>query len=64
MVEGLGYTSTAAWAEPSMLSRTVPDSYRQGPDPTWDRAVAALNTYDPHRVFSNPFLDLLLPGPS
>ena len=62
--KGWGYTNTAAWADPSMLTRTVPDSYRQGPDPTWDRAVATLNTYDPHRVFSNPFLDLLLPGPS
>ena len=62
--KGWGYTNTAAWADPSMLTQTVPDSYRQGPDPTWDRAVATLNTYDPHRVFSNPFLDLLLPGPS
>ncbi|WP_329110648.1 FAD-binding protein [Micromonospora sp. NBC_01699] len=62
--KGWGYTDTAAWAEPSMLGSTVPESYRQGPDPTWDRAVAALDAYDPHRLFSNPFLDLLLPRPS
>jgi hypothetical protein len=35
----------------------VPDSYRHGPDPTWDRAVAALNAFDPHRVLTTPFLD-------
>ncbi|MFK3979480.1 cholesterol oxidase substrate-binding domain-containing protein [Micromonospora sp. NPDC050397] len=62
--KGWGYTSTAGWADPLVLSRTVPDSYRHGPDPTWDRAVAALNAYDPHRLFSNPFLDRLLPGTS
>lgn len=62
--KGWGYTDTAAWADPAMLTRTVPDSYRHGPDPTWDGAVATLNGFDPHRVFSNPFLDLLLPGQS
>jgi FAD/FMN-containing dehydrogenase len=60
--KGWGYTTEAAWADPTMLTETVPGSYRQGPDPTWDRAVAALNAYDPHRVFSNPFLDVLLPA--
>ncbi|MDW5322758.1 cholesterol oxidase substrate-binding domain-containing protein [Plantactinospora sp. KLBMP9567] len=60
--KGWGYTDSAAWADPTMLTRTVPDSYRHAPDPTWDRAVAELNGYDPHRVFSNAFLDVLLPG--
>jgi hypothetical protein len=27
----------------------------------WDAALAALDSYDPHRVFSNTFLDTLLP---
>ncbi|MGI5215236.1 cholesterol oxidase substrate-binding domain-containing protein [Plantactinospora sp. CA-290183] len=62
--KGWGYTDTAAWAEPNMLGAVVPDSYRQGSDPTWDRAVATLNAYDPHRLFSNPFLDVLLPAGS
>ncbi|MBE1490275.1 cholesterol oxidase substrate-binding domain-containing protein [Plantactinospora soyae] len=60
--KGWGYTDEAAWADPTMLTQVVPDSYRQGPDPTWDWAVATLNRYDPHRLFSNPFLDVLLPG--
>jgi FAD/FMN-containing dehydrogenase len=58
--KGWAYTDSAAWADPTTLSQTVPDSYRQGPDPTWDWAVATLDAYDPHRVLSNGFLDLLL----
>ncbi|MEE6307694.1 cholesterol oxidase substrate-binding domain-containing protein [Plantactinospora veratri] len=60
--KGWGYTDSAAWSDPTMLTRTVPDSYRHAPDPTWDAAVARLNSHDPHRVFSNAFLDVLLPG--
>ncbi|MEJ3747533.1 cholesterol oxidase substrate-binding domain-containing protein [Actinomycetes bacterium KLBMP 9797] len=58
--KGWGYTAEAAWADALFVTRTVPDSYREGPDPTWDGAVAALNAWDPHRVFTNPFLDRLL----
>ncbi|WP_422769410.1 cholesterol oxidase substrate-binding domain-containing protein [Plantactinospora sp. WMMC1484] len=58
--KGWGYTDSAAWADPTMLTRTVPDSYRHAPDPTWDRAVGTLDDHDPHRVFSNAFLDVLL----
>ncbi|MEE6259869.1 cholesterol oxidase substrate-binding domain-containing protein [Plantactinospora sonchi] len=60
--KGWGYTDEAAWADPTMLTRTVPDSYRQGPDPSWEWAVGTLDRYDPHRLFSNSFLDVLLPG--
>jgi FAD/FMN-containing dehydrogenase len=59
--KGWAYTEDAAWADPAMLTEVVPDTYRQGPDPTWDRAVAALTALDPHRVFSNAFLDVLTP---
>ncbi|MDQ7908658.1 cholesterol oxidase substrate-binding domain-containing protein [Phytohabitans sp. ZYX-F-186] len=58
--KGWGYTTTAAWADLPFVTGTVPDSYRQGPDPTWDSAVDVLNMFDPHRVFTNPFLDVLL----
>jgi FAD/FMN-containing dehydrogenase len=58
--KGWGYTTDAAWADPTVLTRTVPDSYRRGPDPTWDWAVATLDAHDPHRIFGNPFLDVLL----
>jgi FAD/FMN-containing dehydrogenase len=59
--KGWAYTTDAAWADRTVLTETVPDTYRRGPDPTWDRAVATLNAYDPYRIFSNPFLDVLLP---
>jgi FAD/FMN-containing dehydrogenase len=59
--KGWAYSTEAAWADRTVLTRTVPDTYRQGPDPTWDAALAALDAHDPHRVFSNAFLDVLLP---
>jgi FAD/FMN-containing dehydrogenase len=59
--KGWAYTDEAAWADRTMLTSTVPDTYRQGPDPSWDAALASLDAHDPHRVFSNPFLDVLLP---
>ncbi len=59
--KGWAYTDEAAWADHTVLTSTVPDTYRQGPDPSWDAALATLNAHDPHRVFSNPFLDVLLP---
>ncbi|HTN82202.1 MAG TPA: cholesterol oxidase substrate-binding domain-containing protein [Sorangium sp.] len=34
--------------------------FESGPSPGWTFAVATLDRYDPHRVFSNPFLDALL----
>ncbi|TQM84909.1 FAD/FMN-containing dehydrogenase [Saccharothrix saharensis] len=59
--KGWAYTDEAAWSDHTVLTSTVPDSYRQGPNPSWDAARATLNALDPHRVFSNPFLDVLLP---
>jgi len=61
--KGWGYSTSAAWADPTQLSTTVPNTYRTGL-PTadnWDGARGTLNQYDPHRVFSNSFLDTLLP---
>jgi len=61
--KGWGYTTSSAWADPTILGTTVPNAYRAG-QPTgdnWDTALATLNAYDPHRIFSNPFIDTLLP---
>lgn len=54
------HTHEGAWLDRTVLTERVPSSFRQGPNPTWDWAVSTLNAYDPHRVFSNPFLDALL----
>jgi FAD/FMN-containing dehydrogenase len=61
--KGWGYTNDAAWADPTTLSTTVPDAYRAGQadGDDWDAALATLNALDPHRIFSNAFLDELLP---
>jgi FAD/FMN-containing dehydrogenase len=58
--KGWAYTNDAAWSDPQVLTQTVPDSYRQGPNPTWDAAIATLDKYDPYRLFSNAFLDVLM----
>ncbi|KAA2250969.1 FAD-binding protein [Solihabitans fulvus] len=55
-----GHTEAGAWTDQTTITQRIPDSFRQGPSPTWDRAVATLNSYDPDRVFGNPLLDVLL----
>ena len=61
--KGWAYTDAAAWDDSTMLTATIPDLYRvgRGQGDNWDWACRTLNDYDPHRVFSNPFLDTLLP---
>jgi FAD/FMN-containing dehydrogenase len=61
--KGWGYTNDAAWSDPTVLASTVPDAYRAGlaPGDDWDAALATLDVFDPHRIFSNAFLDALLP---
>ncbi|MER6298292.1 cholesterol oxidase substrate-binding domain-containing protein [Kitasatospora sp. NPDC001539] len=58
--KGWAYTADAAWSDPDVIGRVIPDSLRSGGGPGWDEAVAVLDRYDPHRVFGNPFLDGLL----
>jgi FAD/FMN-containing dehydrogenase len=57
------HTSAGAWTNKSMLAHTIPDAFRAGQAATdnWDAARTTLNRLDPARVFSNPFLDTLLP---
>ncbi|MFF8288745.1 cholesterol oxidase substrate-binding domain-containing protein [Streptomyces sp. NPDC016309] len=59
--KGWAYTDSAAWAAPEILTGAVPDSHRAGGGPGWDTARETLNRLDPHRVFSTPLLDALLP---
>jgi FAD/FMN-containing dehydrogenase len=59
--KGWAYTATGAWTDPGVITGTIPAAFRAGPDPTWDSALATLDRHDPHRIFSNPFLDALLP---
>jgi FAD/FMN-containing dehydrogenase len=59
--KGWAYTSAGAWTDRTVITGTIPATFRAGPDPTWDDALAVLDRHDPHRVFTNPFLDTLLP---
>ena len=61
--KGWAYSNSAGWADPTMLGTTIPNSLRTGysTGDNWDAALSTLDTYDPYRVFSNPFLDSFLP---
>lgn len=50
-----------AYTNDEVLLETFPNTWREGypADQTWDAAVAQLNAQDPHRVFSNTYLDRL-----
>ncbi|MGF1425390.1 cholesterol oxidase substrate-binding domain-containing protein [Kitasatospora sp. LaBMicrA B282] len=54
------YTADAAWADPDVLGRVIPESHRAGGGPGWDEAVAVLDRLDPARIFGNAFLDRLV----
>ncbi len=56
--KGWAYTDSAAWSDPTMLSATIPNAINAGQQAgdNWNAAVASLDTYDPHKVFSNAFL--------
>lgn len=60
--KGWGYTSSGAWTSGSVIDATVPAALRAGQPTTdrWDTAIATLDRLDPHRVFTNDFVDRLL----
>jgi FAD/FMN-containing dehydrogenase len=59
--KGWGYTGQGAWTSPGVLGETIPGSF--APE-DWNAALAVLDGYDPGRIFSNPFLDRLMPPPA
>jgi FAD/FMN-containing dehydrogenase len=61
--KGWAYSATAAWSNDDILHRVVPAAYSNGylPDDNFETARATFNRHDPHRLFSNSFLDTLLP---
>jgi FAD/FMN-containing dehydrogenase len=61
--KGWAYSGTAAWADPTILNTTIPAAFRAGQpsNSNWDTALSILNRYDPSHVFSNSFLDGLMP---
>lgn len=59
--KGWGYGSDAPWSDPTVLGTHIPDGFRASGPEGWDWALARLDKFDPHRVFSNAFLDRLMP---
>ncbi|WP_255028589.1 cholesterol oxidase substrate-binding domain-containing protein [Rhodococcus sp. GA1] len=61
--KGWAFDDEGGYRDPGFLGETVPAMYRTGlpSGQGWDAALAAFEQYDPHRVFSNRFLDRLLP---
>jgi len=61
--KGWAYTSSGAWSNAAVLGSTIPAAYTSGQaaGDGWANALATLDSYDPQRIFSNPFLDQLMP---
>jgi FAD/FMN-containing dehydrogenase len=57
------HTATGPWTNTRTITETIPAAFRAGQSAAddWDAARATPNRYDPARIFSNPFLDTLLP---
>ncbi|MER5529276.1 cholesterol oxidase substrate-binding domain-containing protein [Streptomyces sp. NPDC002677] len=52
--KGWAYTESDVWSDEEVLGRRIPGSFGGA---VWDAAVETLDRLDPHRVFSNGFLD-------
>ena len=61
--KGWAYSSQAAWSDPTVLHTTIPEIYRTARNAgnSWDWALATYNRYDPHRIFTDAFHDVLMP---
>jgi hypothetical protein len=60
--KGWACTDEGLWDDERTLAHRIPEGFRAGRrrDEDWDWAVRTLDRYDPHRVFSNRFLDRLM----
>ena len=60
--KGWAFSSSGAWTNTTMLTSTIPAAINAGQSQdNFQVASAAFDTYDPHRIFGNTFLDTLLP---
>jgi FAD/FMN-containing dehydrogenase len=64
--KGWAYSPTAAWSDPTILGTTIPatNTTARAPDDDWASALETLDRLDPHRIFTNTFLDVLMPPTS
>ncbi|MFZ2526686.1 MAG: cholesterol oxidase substrate-binding domain-containing protein [Rhodococcus sp. (in: high G+C Gram-positive bacteria)] len=61
--KGWAFGPDLPYTDESAITGTLPDTYRQGvpSNENWDSARKVFNRLDPHRVYSNSFMDRLLP---
>jgi hypothetical protein len=61
--KGWAYTDSGGWSNITALDTTIPAMYTTGQasGDGWSAALATLDSYDPHRIFSSPFHDQLMP---
>jgi hypothetical protein len=60
--KGWAFSSAGAWTNTTILTTTIPDAINAGQaQDSFQVASAAFDTYDPHRIFVNSFLNTLLP---
>jgi FAD/FMN-containing dehydrogenase len=60
--KGWAYSGKTLWSDRRVLRRVIPRAISAGRrrNDDWDWAVTRLDHYDPHRVFSNSFMDRFL----
>jgi FAD/FMN-containing dehydrogenase len=58
-----GFTNDGAWTDRAVIGTTIPAAYRAGrrSGDDWDFAVSTLDAHDPHRIFTNSFINTLMP---
>ncbi len=61
--KGWAFGPDLPYTDEQIITQGLPDTYREGvpADENWDTARAVYNRLDPHRVYSNTFIDRLLP---
>jgi hypothetical protein len=60
--KGWAFSSSGAWTNTTMLTSTIPAAINAGQSQdNFQVAAAAFDAADPYRIFSNSFLDTLLP---
>lgn len=61
--KGWAFGPEKPYTDGGIITGALPQSYRDGlpTSDNWDTAVATYNEFDPHRVYSNSFMDQLLP---
>ncbi|MBY6413198.1 FAD-binding protein [Rhodococcus sp. BP-252] len=61
--KGWAFGAELPYQDRTVIGTTLPNTYREGvpASENWDTARATFDSLDPHRIYSNTFIDQLLP---